>query len=70
MLVSTPSTATESLLSSQEVADKLGLSVRTLDCWSYENRGPRFHKIGRHRRYRLSDLERWIDAQAVDFGAA
>lgn len=59
-----------SYLSSQEVAAELGVSPRTLDTWSYERRGPRFHKIGRHRRYRRADLDAWVELQAVDFEVA
>lgn len=52
------------LASSDEVAEFLGVPLRTLDTWAYRRTGPRFAKIGRHRRYRWSDVERWLDEQS------
>jgi len=39
----------------------LKIPVGTLDQWASRGIGPRFAKIGRHRRYRPIDVERWID---------
>ncbi|MFG2052685.1 helix-turn-helix transcriptional regulator [Micromonospora sp. NPDC048930] len=52
------------LATSAEVAEFLGVPVATLDQWSYRGTGPRFSKVGRHRRYRWSDVEKWLDQQA------
>lgn len=49
---------------SQEVAEFLGIPVRTLDQWAYTGTGPRFSKVGRYRRYRWSDVENWLDRQS------
>ncbi len=51
------------MLTPQELKDTLKLdSVRTLDQWAYLGKGPAFVKVGRHRRYRTEDVERWLEA--------
>lgn len=58
-------TATTRLLTSTEVADALRVPVRTLDQWAYLRRGPAFIRVGRYRRYRLSDVETWLNSQTT-----
>src|SRR5882757_5944227 len=57
------------LMTRQEVADYYGLPFKTLEQWAYVGKGPRFRKVGRHVRYRLSDVDEWIEQQAAG-GAA
>lgn len=52
-------------LTRREAAQYLGVSRRSLDNWATRGEGPRFFKIGRAARYRVSDLESWIEARAV-----
>lgn len=54
------------LLDSAAVADWLGVPVRTLDQWAYRGNGPRFAKIGKHRRYRIADVEQWLADRTVE----
>jgi excisionase family DNA binding protein len=55
------------LLSADEVAEFLGVPVRTLYQWRYKGAGPVGVRVGRHLRYRVTDIEAWIDGQvAVD----
>ncbi|MDQ8027175.1 MAG: helix-turn-helix domain-containing protein [Brevundimonas sp.] len=49
------------VLTNKEAARKLGVSHRTLEDWRLTNRGPRFVKLGRLVRYRLSDLHDFMD---------
>ena len=51
------------LLDSTELSAWLGVPVPTLNQWAYRSVGPRFVKVGRHRRYRPEDVERWLDAR-------
>lgn len=46
-------------LTRQEVADRLRVPVKTLAEWASKGTGPRYAKIGRHVRYRLSDVTKW-----------
>lgn len=55
---------TEQLLTAQEAAALLGgIPVRTLAQWRHKGSGPRWVRVGKHVRYRPSDLEAWVDAQ-------
>ena len=53
------------LLSEHEAADILGFSVKTLQRRRWLRETPQFIKLGRKVRYRLSDLQRFIDQSAV-----
>lgn len=55
---------TRPLATSQDLAEHLGVPLRTLDQWAYKSVGPRFSKVGRHRRYRWADVEQWLDQQS------
>jgi excisionase family DNA binding protein len=47
------------------VAEYLGVPLRTLDQWAYWGTGPAYSKIGRHRRYRWEDVERYVTERQV-----
>ena len=49
------------LLGERRVAEMLGCSLRTLQRWRTEGKGPAFTKIGRKVFYELNDLQEWID---------
>ena len=46
-------------LSPEELARREGVPLATVYKWNSENTGPRRLKIGKHVRYRLSDVEAW-----------
>jgi excisionase family DNA binding protein len=50
----------EPLLTVQELADYLGVPVATIYAWRYRGDGPSGFRVGRHLRYRWSDVEDWI----------
>ena len=50
----------ERLLPEKVAAEHLALSVHTLRCWRSKNTGPRWIKLGGSVRYRLSDLDQFI----------
>ncbi|MGW4364001.1 helix-turn-helix domain-containing protein [Nocardia takedensis] len=62
-----PSPRDEVWLSSAEVSRRLKIPVKTLAAWASAGRGPRYARMGRYRRYRVTDLEVWEQAQ-VDGG--
>ncbi len=53
-------------LSHSETASYLGIPEATLYALEYKGTGPRSYKIGRHRKYRLTDIEAWIEQRASD----
>ncbi len=60
------------LVTTGEAAELLGVSPRTLECWRGRGGGPRYIRmlpeVGRACRavrYRLSDIDVWIEAREV-----
>jgi excisionase family DNA binding protein len=49
-------------LTTEEAAEYLGLSKRTLQDWRCDLTGPPFIKFGpRHVKYDVQDLDAWVD---------
>jgi excisionase family DNA binding protein len=53
----------ERLWTAQEVADYFGVPLGTLYQWNSKRSGPRGIRVGKHVRYRESDIVAWLDAQ-------
>jgi excisionase family DNA binding protein len=53
-----------------ELAEMLRVPVPTIYKWRHLNEGPRGIRVGRHVRYRRSDVEAWLEQQADDRPAA
>ena len=51
-------------LTEKEAAARLGVTVRTVQEWRRQGRGPQFYKIGRAVRYAEADLLEFIRASA------
>ena len=51
------------LLRPDEVAAFLGIPLATIYRWRSRGDGPEGIRVGRHVRYRLEDVERWVDGQ-------
>lgn len=58
-------TDTEIPLTQEQAAVVVGVKPTTLAAWRHFGRGPRYLKIGRSCFYRRSDIENWMDDQAV-----
>lgn len=54
---------TDYWLSRQEVADRLKLPAKTLTQWAFLGKGPRYAKMGKFCRYKLSDVIAWEEEQ-------
>jgi excisionase family DNA binding protein len=61
---------TRELLDEKQAAEHLTVSPGTLSVWRSTGRyNLPFVKVGRMVRYRLSDLDAWLDARARETGA-
>lgn len=47
----------------RELAQQLGVSPQTLASWRFYGKGPKFTRMERLIRYRLSDVDEWIASQ-------
>ena len=54
----------ETWLDRDEAAAYIQIPRRTLERWAYMGIGPKYSKMGRYTRYRLSDIEKWADEQS------
>jgi excisionase family DNA binding protein len=52
------------LLTTQEVADYLGVPVATVYAWRARGTAPEAVRVGRYTRYRESAVSAWLDAHA------
>lgn len=55
----------EQYLTCEELSQYLNVPLDTIYGWRYKGYGPPAAKVGRHLRYRLRDVEAWIDGQVV-----
>jgi excisionase family DNA binding protein len=51
------------LLRPDELASLLGIPLATIYRWRSRGDGPPGIRVGRHVRYRLEDVDRWLDEQ-------
>lgn len=56
---------TDNLMTIDAVAEYLGVPKATLHAWSSRGQGPRRYKVGKHLRYRKSDVDTWLERQAA-----
>ncbi len=55
------SSPVDGLLSPKDLAGYLGVPLATVYRWRSHHDGPRGIRVGRHVRYRFTDVERWLD---------
>lgn len=61
-----PNTSPGPLLSPQQLADHLGIAVQTVYEWQKarsRTQGPPRFRVGGRVRYRLSEVEAWLEQQ-------
>ncbi len=57
------------LLTRTEVMEQFGISKRYLELAVRNQSGPRFVRIGRSVRYRVADVQDWIEQNTVPGGS-
>ena len=50
-------------LTRHEVAQMFGVPEKTVAQWAFKGTGPKFYKIGRYARYKLSDCLEWAESR-------
>lgn len=60
----------EPVLTTSELAAHLGVPVQTIHDLRHARRGPRGFRVGREMRYRLSEVQAWVEAMEVHDHAA
>lgn len=53
------------LLSEDDLAVTLGVTVQTLATWRSERQGPDYVKLGKSVFYRVDDIVEWIDRNII-----
>jgi len=51
------------LLSPRQLADYLNVPLSTLYAWRYHGDGPPGFRVGKHVRYRWTDVQEWVQDQ-------
>ena len=51
------------LLTTKQLAEYLGIAVSTILQYRMEGRGPQYIKLGHLVRYRIEDVEQWLESQ-------
>ena len=49
----------------KEAAAYLGVSIKTMQAWRHQCRGPKYYRLGRVCVYRQADLDQYMEAGAV-----
>jgi excisionase family DNA binding protein len=58
------------LMSNEDLAAYVVVPLKTVEAWRYRGTGPRGIKVGRHVRYRKTDVDQWLDDHADDAQAS
>ena len=53
----------DDVITIDEVSRRLSIPKPTLYRWRHFGTGPRSHRVGKHLRYRWSEVLAWLDAQ-------
>jgi excisionase family DNA binding protein len=66
MMITSETPRLPKLLTTEEAANYLNLSPRSLIRWRVERRGPPAVRVGRKIMYRARDLESWLDEHTLE----
>jgi excisionase family DNA binding protein len=56
----------ERMITIEEFAEALGVSVQTVYSWNSQGVGPRYIKVGKHCRFRPAEIQKWLESRTVD----
>jgi excisionase family DNA binding protein len=52
------------MLSRKGAAEFLDVPEGTVANWAYTGKGPKFYRVGKHTRYKISDILEWLEENA------
>ena len=52
------------------LSEKLDIPLRTIYAWRQRGEGPPAYRVGKHLRYRASDVEQWLAERHDKAGSA
>lgn len=52
-------------LNERDVAEQLGVALRTVTNWRSRGQGPPYVKMNRGVKYRQTDLDAWVESRTV-----
>ena len=55
----------DKLMTPRQLAQYLGSSISALSQYRAQGTGPAYYKIGRAVRYRLSEVNKWLEQQRI-----
>lgn len=53
------------LISTSDLAKKLGIQPNTLEKWRVHGEGPPHYRLGRRILYKMEDVSAWLDQRRV-----
>ena len=53
------------LLDEKDLARQLKISVKTVQAWRFQSRGPAYIKMGSAVRYRPADVEAFLESRTI-----
>lgn len=64
--MSSPTVARPKLMTPDDLAEYLGVTIHCVYAWSSRGGGPRITRVGARLRYRPADVEAWLDRMSED----
>ena len=55
----------DTLMTTEQLAEFLQVPLATLYQWRHKGTGPKGLKVGKHVRYRRTDVDAWLERQAA-----
>lgn len=57
-------------LSPEDLAERYGVEIKTVYTWNSTGTGPRYMRVGKHARYKPTDVEAWEKTRYADASGA
>ena len=54
------------LYTTKQAAEFLNFKVQTIEQWRAQGKGPKYAKLGKEVRYKLGDLETYLEENSID----